>query len=356
MVNVLGFDIGGANTKATFLKIENYKIKELKTILEYFPIWKSGKNNFPKILDKLKTKLANSKPLEGVGVTITAELSDEFMTKKEGINHILDCLCRVFNGIPIFVLNVKTDLVSVEEAKKNALMVASANWAATGWITKQMIKDCIIVDVGSTSTSIIPIANGEVAVEGRTDLEKLQNGELVYSGVLRTNVATIVNSIKVHGNKTRVSSELFAQSGDVHLLLNNITEDDYTSDTCDGRGKTHNGASARLARVVCADLDMLNEQDIIEMAKFVYQKQIVQIANGLKQVKERFNHKKNTAVVTGIGRKFLARKAAEYVGFEEIIDMNELSGADVAVASPSVGIAFMVANKLEGKTVECKRF
>ena len=356
MVNVLGFDIGGANTKATFLKIENYKIKELKTILEYFPIWKSGKNNVPKILEKLKTKLANLKQLEGVCVTITAELSDEFMTKKEGINHILDCLFQVFNGIPIFVLNVKTDLVSVKEAKKNPLMVASANWAATGWITKQIIKDCIVIDVGSTSTSIIPIVNGEVAAEGRTDLEKLHNGELVYSGALRTNVATIVNSIAVHGNPTRVSSEMFAQTGDVHLILNNITEDEYTCDTCDGREKTHIGAAARLARVVCADLDMLTEQDIIEMAKFVYQKQILQIADGLKQVKKRVKLKKNTAVVAGIGRKFLARKAAEHVGFEEINDLNELVGVDVAFASPSVGVAFMAANKLEGRTIEWKLF
>jgi probable H4MPT-linked C1 transfer pathway protein len=173
---------------------------------------------------------------------------------------------------------------------------------------------------------------------------------------LRTNVATIVNRIAVHGNTTRVSSELFAQTGDIHLLLNNITEGEYTSDTCDGRGKTHIGAAARLARVVCADLDILNEQEIIEMAKFLYQKQIVQIANGLKQVKERVQNKKNIAVVTGIGRKFLARKAAEYVGFEEINDMNELVGADVAVASPSVGVAFMAVSKLEGKTPEWKRF
>ena len=85
MVSVIGFDIGGANTKATFLKTENYKIKELKTVLEYFPVWKSGKNKIPNILEKLKNRLAKSKPLEGIGVTITAELSDVFITKKEGI-------------------------------------------------------------------------------------------------------------------------------------------------------------------------------------------------------------------------------------------------------------------------------
>jgi (4-(4-[2-(gamma-L-glutamylamino)ethyl]phenoxymethyl)furan-2-yl)methanamine synthase len=356
MVNVLGFDIGGANTKATFLKTQNGKIKEQKTVLEYFPVWKNRKNQLPKVLEELKNKLTNSNRLDGVGVTITAELSDAYMTKKEGINHVLDCVCQVFEEGYVFVLDVNADLVSVEKARKNPLLVSSANWAATGWITKQAIKNCIVVDVGSTSTSIIPVVSGEIATSGKTDMEKLQNGELVYSGSLRTNVATIVNRIPVEGKTSRVSSELFAQTGDVHLLLGNITEDEYTADTCDGRGKTKREASARLARIVCADTDMLTEQEILDMAKFVYEKQVEQIAKGLKQVKQNVKPKKKTAVVTGLGRKFLARKAAEEAGFEQIVDMSELLGKDAVVASPSAGVAVMVASKLEGKTVEWKQF
>ena len=210
----------------------------------------------------------------------------------------------------------------------------------------------------STTTSIIPVVNGKILTEGRNDLEKLQNGELVYSGSLRTNIATIVNRIPVRGCMTRVSSELFSQSGDVHLLLGNIERKDYTAETCDGRGKTRREALARLARVVCADMDMLTEQEIIEIAKFVYSQQIEQIANGLKQVSERIKPmlQKETGVVVGLGRKFLARKAAQKAGFKCIVDMNELIGIDAAVVSPSVGVAIMVASNLEGKIVEWKHY
>ncbi|MCJ7721791.1 H4MPT-linked C1 transfer pathway protein, partial [Candidatus Bathyarchaeota archaeon] len=76
MVNVLGLDIGGANTKATFLITQNATTKKLRTLIEYFPIWKDGKSQLPKVLEKLKKKLTNSIVLDGVGVTITAELSD----------------------------------------------------------------------------------------------------------------------------------------------------------------------------------------------------------------------------------------------------------------------------------------
>ena len=52
----------------------------------------------------------------------------------------------------------------------------------------------------------------------------------------------------------------------------------------------------------------------------------------------------------------MARKAAERSGFSEIIDISELVGAEAAVASPSVGVAFMVASSLEGKMVKWKLF
>jgi len=357
MVKVLGLDIGGANTKATYIKTDNDTVNEHRTVLEYFPIWKDRKGQLPQVLEKLKQKVAGSMVLDGVGVTITAELSDAYMTKKEGINHVLDCVTKVFADVPTFVLDVETKMLTVKDARMEPLKVASANWAATGWMISQLIKNCIIVDVGSTTTSIIPVINGKVESIGRTDLEKLQNGELVYTGSLRTNVAAIVDTIPVKGKMTRVSSELFAQSGDVHLILNNIAQKDYTAETCDGRGKTRKEAVARLARVVCADTDMLNEQEIVAMAKFLYERQVEQVAAGLKQVYERMQSSQGgkMAVVTGLGRNFLARKAAEKVGVKQIIDMQELVGTEAAIVSPSVGVALMVATELEGKTVKWKQ-
>jgi probable H4MPT-linked C1 transfer pathway protein len=358
LVKVLGLDIGGANTKAALLRIQEGTIQELGTVLEYFPVWKKDKEKLPEVLRKLKKGLVKSAVLDGVGVTITAELSDAYMTKKEGINHVLDCVTQVFRKTPIFILDVEANLLQIKEARKKTLKVASANWAATGWMTSQLIKNCIVVDVGSTTTSIIPVINGKLVAEGRTDLEKLHNGELVYSGTLRTNVATIVNSIPVHEKITRISSELFAQSGDVHLLLDNIREKEYTTETCDGRGKTRREAAARLTRVVCADIDMLNDQDIVDMAQFVYDQQVDQITRSLKQVSERIRpltQERIRIVVTGLGRNFLARKAAEKAGFMDIIDMREFLGVDATVVSTSVGVALMVASKLEGKTEKWKQ-
>ena len=114
---------------------------------------------------------------------------------------------------------------------------------------------------------------------------------------------------------------------------------------------------ARLARVVCADIDMLTDEEIVAMAKCVYDRQVEQIAGGLKQVYEQIKpfYQKILVVVTGLGRNFLAKKAAEKAGFKQIIDIQELVGAEAAIVSPSVGVALMVASRLEGKTIKWKQ-
>ncbi|MEM4243881.1 MAG: hydantoinase/oxoprolinase family protein [Candidatus Bathyarchaeia archaeon] len=353
----MGLDIGGANTKAAFLRTKDGEVAELKTASEYFPVWKD-KNKLTSVLLALKKRLSGAAQLDGVGVTMTAELSDAYQTKREGVNHLLTCTSEAFADVPIFVLDVDATLRPIDSAKMEPLRVAAANWAATGWMVSQLIKTCVIVDIGSTSTSIIPIVEGRVAAAGKTDLEKLKCGELVYTGTLRTNVASIVRSVPIRNGRARVSSELFAQSGDVHLILGNITAKEYTSETADGRGKTLRESMARLARVVCADIEMLTEQELLEMARYIYSKQVEQVAEGLSKVYSRVKALANgevPVVVTGIGKNFLARAAAEKIGADKIIDLGELLSGDATVASPAVGVALMMASKLEGRIVKWKQ-
>ena len=107
MVNVLGLDVGGANTKASFIETRNAKVKDLRTALEYFPVWKGGGNGLSDVLERLKDCLVDGVELDGVGVTVTAELSDAYQTKKEGVNHVLDCVCQVFEGVPVLFSMLK---------------------------------------------------------------------------------------------------------------------------------------------------------------------------------------------------------------------------------------------------------
>jgi probable H4MPT-linked C1 transfer pathway protein len=357
LVIVIGLDIGGANTKAVFLRTKDGCVEELRIAIEYFPVWKNRKK-LADVLSVLREKVSGKAKLDGVGLTMTAELSDAYQTKREGVDHILACAAQVFADLPVFVLDVDASLVSMDAARSEPLRVAAANWAATGWLVAQLIKTCVVVDVGSTSTSIIPVIDGHISAAGKTDLEKLTVGELVYTGSLRTNVAAIVKSVPLRDSVARVSSELFVQSGDVHLVLGNITEAEYTTETADGRGKTKREAMARLARVVCADIEMLTEAEIGQIAKYIYNKQVDQVIEGLSQVYSRarsLTTAKIPVVVTGLGKDFLAKTAAQRLRVERIIDLSKLMPNDVVMASPAAGVALMTASKLEGRIVKWTR-
>jgi len=369
LVTVIGWDIGGANTKAVFLRTENGCVKEIRTAVEYFPVWKDPEK-LVSVLSALKEKVSGNFEVDGVGLTMTAELSDAYQTKREGVAHVLACAAEAFADLPVFVLDVDATLRSMEAARSEPLKVAAANWAATGWLVAQIVTTCVVVDVGSTSTSIIPVVDGRVSAAGKNDLEKLMVGELVYTGSLRTNVAAVVGSVPLRGGTARVSSELFAQSGDVHLVLGNIGEEDYTTETADGRGRTRREALARLARVVCADIEMLTEEEIVQIARYVYDRQVEQVAEGLSQVYSRVKSlatAKVPVVVTGIGKEFVARAAAQKIGVDEIIDLEKvcfgdafvyrtplspLARSDVVKASPAVAVALMAASKLEGRKMK----
>ncbi len=352
MVDVLAYDIGGANTKATFVNVQNKKLKSARTAVEYFPIWKE-KEQLKNVLLALKKQLQVGK-IDGLGVTMTAELSDVFQTKRDGVHQILSCVKVAFPNVPIFVLSRDGELFSFETAERHPLNVAAANWAATGWLVSQHLKDCVVVDVGSTSTSIIPVMNGRVVAQGKTDLEKLMCGELVYTGSLRTNVVAIVHSIPLREGVANFASELFALSGDVHLVLGNISQEDYISGTADGRGKAVHEAMARLARVVCADTETLSKQEILYMAKYIHNMQVKQIAESLGKVYSRVKQHalgKVPVVVTGMGKNFLARQAAESINADEVIDLSVLLQTDAVFATPAFGVALMTANMLEGETM-----
>lgn len=283
---------------------------------------------------------------------MTAELSDAFRNKKEGVHFILDSARQSFKDEFDSVLNVRSELISVKKAKANPIEVAGANWVATGWLISQKIKNCIIIDVGSTSTSIIPIKNGKISNKGNTDFEKLMVGELVYTGLIRTNIAAIVQRIPIRKSEVTVSSEFFSQSGDVHLILGNVDKKNYVADTPDNRGKNRIDAMQRLAKVICGDLDIINQSEIQTMAEYIYKKQIKQISDALKKVYLNLKEKNNQEipiVVTGIGKVILAKKAAQLLGLNKIIDINEIIGKNSYQASPAVGVGIMEASKLAGR-------
>ena len=127
-------------------------------------------------------------------------------------------------------------------------------------------------------------------------------------------------------------------------VLGLIEDKDYVCDTFDGEGKSKTDCARRIARIVCADLEMLSMDDIVEMSEFIHQKQVEQIAEGLKQVVETQNL--DLIVTTGLGKDILDRKAAESLNLN-VESMDSILNDDECVVAPAIGTALMMGRYLD---------
>jgi probable H4MPT-linked C1 transfer pathway protein len=204
--------------------------------------------------------------------------------------------------------------------------------------------NALFVDVGSTTTDLIPILSGRVAALGHTDTARLRHGELVYTGVLRTPVSAIVRSVPVGAARCRVAAEHFAISADVYRWLERIGDDEYSCEPPDGRGRSRIEAGARLARMVCADFETIGADGVTAIAEEVARRQTRQIVCGLRQVMRRLGSDvPAVAALAGQGT-FLARQAAEACGFEPRDLAGEL-GAAASRAAPAAAVAYLLAER-----------
>jgi probable H4MPT-linked C1 transfer pathway protein len=356
MVVVIGFDIGGANIKAVKISVDGKNIVLENLVREYMPIWIRGVKGLKEKLEEIKNRFKVELGKYFVGVCMTAELSDIFYTKSEGVAKIIEVVEEVFkDAVDRFYVNYDFQLVKAEEAKTKPITIAAANWAASAWFLERILPshglaNAIFIDIGSTTTTIIPIVKGRVAVRGKTDPEKLLYGELVYVGTLRTDVASLIDRAPYKGFYVGICREKFSLVGDVHLVLRYIKPEDYTTETADGRGKDVENAVARLSRVVCADKDMVSIAEVREIARYIYEVEIFKVFQALIQIRswlasQNVDLDNFVAVVAGIG-KHIASEAARRAGFVKIIDIDELVGYQLAGVIPAYGTALMVLDKL----------
>jgi probable H4MPT-linked C1 transfer pathway protein len=333
---VLGWDVGGANVKAARLdaSASGERVAE-----RAFPLWRQ-----PQGLTEVLADVASSLggPTRRMAVTMTAELADCFATRRQGVGFVIDALETAFVGTRLWIYGVDGRFRSAGAARRRPLRVAAANWMASATLVAEAWPNALFLDVGSTTSDVIPIVDGRVVAAGRTDTGRLRRGELVYTGALRTPVCAVVRALPWRGRRCRVAAELFAIAADAHRWLGSIQEGDYTCETPDGRGRSREEAGARLARMVCSDLESLDASAIAAIAECVARAQVRQIAAAIRQVMRRLGAgAPRLAVLAGRGR-FLARAAAEQAGLQSC-EADSLLGAGGAGAAPAVAVARLLA-------------
>ena len=333
---VTGWDIGGVNTKVA--RVADGIVVGACT--QPYEVQRD-----PGGLAPLLARLAQAVGAEASdahAVTMTAELSQYFRTKREGVHFVLDALETAFPGAAVHVYSVDGRFLDVAAARREPIAVAASNWAATARLAARACMHAVLVDVGTTTTDVVPIASGQLAAVGRTDPERLREGELLYLGALRTPVEAIVQRVPLDGAFAGVSAEGFALSGDVHVWRGTMDPSSYTVPTPDGRPATREFAGERLARVVCADRELLDDRAITAIADHVAEVQVGRIRAAIARVQRRLPIIE-TAVTTGLG-EFLAADAARRAGLRVQPLHAAIRGAPAQCAA-AAAVALLLAER-----------
>jgi (4-(4-[2-(gamma-L-glutamylamino)ethyl]phenoxymethyl)furan-2-yl)methanamine synthase len=335
----IALDIGGANIKVAHSGGQTLTIP--------FEVWKRP-DELSRAIAGAATALPHS---DWAVVTMTAELCDCYLTKAIGVRAVLDAALLGLPGRETMVWGIDGEFHRVDDVRQNPQIAAAANWLALAMLAARLIPEQggILIDIGTTTTDLIPLGSGKVCARGRTDTERLQTGELVYAGVRRTPVCALASELPLRGIPTGLAAEFFASTLDVYLILGDLESEPDNRSTADGRPATVDAARDRLARMVGADRDSFSALDAISFAQATDLCLIERLRQAAERACATTIGKPAAAVISGSG-SFLARRLADLliVLGGPVINLKEAWGEAASAAGCAFALLALAAERLDG--------
>lgn len=334
--NFIGWDIGGAHLKTAAVN----KSGKLYFADQFaLPIW-HGVDQLEELIPEVLETLPDGSCSHAI--TITAELSDIFKNREEGVRSLID-VCEKKLGADVSFYAINSGLIDLDSAKNKTDQIASANWHASASYTTSLIESGIFIDVGSTTTDIIPFIDNKLNNRGVDDQSRLRFDELVYTGVIRTSLMALTNKAPFKGEWQNIAAENFATTADVYRILSCLEESDDVMDAADGKNKDVEGSLRRLARMLGMDFINSNETHLYEVAEYFEEMQLQLLTNAILRVLS--NSPDNDAKIIGAGAgSFLIKKVAQrinlpYLSYSDLCDSEPELQHKCNVCAPAVAIA-----------------
>ncbi len=339
--DVVGWDIGGAHLKTVALAGDRIAAVMQKPC----PLW-LGLGHFHaaarSILDEIK-------PASDCrhAVTMTGELADVFANREEGVFGLLEALCahvpaatiQVFAGAGGF-------LPTAQVQAKDVPAIASANWLATGYYAATKLEQGLLLDIGSTTTDLLLVRHGEVLTRGYSDYERLCQGELVYSGVVRTPLMSLARQAPFAGDWIGLMAEQFATTADVYRLTGELPAHADQSPAADGGEKTAQASARRIARMLGRDAASSTHEAWQRLGYYFRERQLDALMQAcMRQMSRNCVDGSAPIIGAGVGR-FLVQELADRLG------LNYVDFADLYPNAP-ISAQFALADCAPALAVAC---
>jgi (4-(4-[2-(gamma-L-glutamylamino)ethyl]phenoxymethyl)furan-2-yl)methanamine synthase len=336
MGTIVGWDIGGAHLKAA--RCDRGRIVDAVQVASPLRL---GLTALAQGFGEAKARMGRA---DRHVVTMTGELADTFASRAEGVASIAALAARELTPLSLYA--GRAGFVEPDRAERHVQDIASANWHASAALVARRRRSGLFIDMGSTTTDIVPVADGAVAARGYTDAERLAAGELVYTGLTRSFLMAVAERAPFAGRWTTLVNENFATMADVHRILDLLPEGADQMATADGRPKTAEASRARLARMVGCDAADADPAQWTTLAHFLAEAQLRAILDGAMLVLSAGTLPADAPIViAGIGAATLhevaRRLRREAVAFESLLDVEPAARERAAQCAPAAALAIL---------------
>lgn len=306
---IIGWDLGGVHVKAAL--VEDGRVRDV--VQAACPLWRG--------LPALDTALAGlpdwARQPADHAVTMTGELTDCFADRTDGVAQLSAWAARALPG-RVRIYAGRDGFRAPGEAAGRAASIASANWHASAALIGRSVADALLVDIGSTTADLIPIVGGRPAATGYSDAERLETGELVYTGAVRTPLLALADHAPFRGRRTRLMAETFAHAGDIYRITGNLAAQADQQPTGDLKGKSRAESEARLARMIGRDRGEGSARDWLLLARHFAEAQMRLLHDAAATLLSRPDLPEGAPVVVCGAGAFLAEGLARRLGRQSL--------------------------------------
>jgi probable H4MPT-linked C1 transfer pathway protein len=301
LLPVIGWDVGGAHLKAVRIDA----VGRLAVSQIYCPLWR-GLDALSAAIDQALTEFSVSAMGHAHCVTMTGELADIFPNRVAGVRQIAGLLSEKLSEPMLFYAGYQHWL-SLPEVASQTHRIASMNWMASIEYLASHVRHALFVDIGSTTTDLALICNGEPKIMGFSDATRMQTNELIYTGVVRTPLMALAQKIAFQGQSINLAAEHFATTADVYSLTGDLPMSEYSAETADGADKGLEGCARRLARMIGRDADDASLADWQALAQAFKLLQLQQLQLAIEQHLAALTDKAQCVLIgAGVGDFLLA--------------------------------------------------
>lgn len=331
-----GYDVGGAHLKVAL--VDGFRVVEVRQIV--CPLWEG--------IDRLDAALREAADVTARSshhaVTMTAELTEIFPTRRAGVAALVGKLATALGGGARYFMGLQ-GFGDYSRALADPDAVASANFLATARSVAALKPRALLIDMGSTTTDIVVCDRPQ----GLSDAERLQTGELVYTGLTRTPVPSVATSAPLAGQWQTLARDAFATMADVRRILGDLPDGVDGHATTDGRGQSLEESLARFARGFGRDGDINRLAVWRASASYFREAQLRSITDGALQALSRPGAEVDCAVTAGIGSETAAevarRLSLPVTDYGDLIEAEGDTRLWATKCAPAVAVALLAAAK-----------